>query len=110
MRSRCNHTPWGALDVVIACRKLKYRLRWRDEITEAENQGRQKARISLTMKLVRGETTIVQQTLDICLICCTKLSVVCTNFKKTSWCFRENFSLFSDNIGQESPIPVSGVE
>ena len=48
-------------------------------MTEAENQERQKARISLTMKPVRGETTIVQQTLDICLICCTKPSVVCTN-------------------------------
>ena len=110
MQSICNHTPLGALDVVIACRKLKYRLLWRAEMTQAENQERQKARISLTMKPVRGETTIVQQTLDICLICCTKLSVVCTSFKKTSWCFRENFSLFSDNIGQESPIPVSGVE
>ena len=53
-------------------------------MTEAENQERQKARISLTMKPVRGEITIMQQTLDICLICCTKLSVVCTNFKKTS--------------------------
>ena len=56
-------------------------------MTEAENQERQKARISLTMKPVRGETTIVQQTLDICLICCTKPSVVCTNFRKTSACF-----------------------
>ena len=53
-------------------------------MTEAENQERQKARISLTMKPVRGETTIVQQTLDICLICCTKLAVVCKNIKKTS--------------------------
>ena len=46
-------------------------------MTEAENQERQKARISLTMKPVRGETTIVQQTLDICLICTMKLRKEC---------------------------------
>ena len=54
------------------------------KMVQAENQERQKARISFTMKPVRGRITIVQQTLDNCFICCTKPSVVCTNLKKTS--------------------------
>ena len=38
IQSICNHTPLGALDVVIACRKLKYHLLWRAEMTEAETK------------------------------------------------------------------------
>lgn len=52
------------------------------------------------MKPVRGEITIMQQTLDICLICCTKPSVVCTNFKKLHDVFGKTSACFLTILGK----------